>query len=237
MPPAKVTGSATDYREIDRWTDGVGWIAHPEEIMRRASHALRTDEGVWIVDPVDAAGVEELIAEFGEVAGIVILSNQHRRDADVFADRYNVPVFLPAPMEDVAAELDAPIEWIEPGDQLGEYELIEVAISTVLGADWFEYSLYDGETLLVGESLGTAPYLRVDDERLGVMLLRRLDPPRDTLGDLTPERVLGGHGAGVQEDAAAALEDALTNSRRHFPRALVENGLSQLRTVLAAIRT
>lgn len=235
--PAKVTAPATSYEPIDRWNDGVGWIAHPQEIMCRASHALRTDEGVWVVDPIDAAGIDELLAELGPVTGVVILSNYHRRDADPFADRYDVPVYLPTPMEDVAAELAAPIEWIDPGDRLGDYELREVAISSVLGADWFEYGLYDGETLVVGESVGAAPYLRVGDERLGVMLLRRLDPPRDTLGDLTPDRVLGGHGSGVDENAAAALKDALANSRRRFPQALVANGLDQLRTVLAAIRT
>lgn len=235
--PAKVTEAPTGFREIDRWEAGVGWIAHPEETMRRASHALATEEGVWLVDPLDAPGVEDLIAEFGDVAGVVVLSNYHRRDADVFARRHDVAVHVPAEMDDgVADDLAVPVERVAVGDRLGGYELVEVATGSVLGAEWDEFGLYDGETLVVGESVGRAPYFRVGDERLGVMLLRRLNPPREALADLEPERVLSGHGAGVDEDAAAALSEAMATSRRRFPRALVENGLRQVRAVVAAQR-
>ncbi|QLD90964.1 hypothetical protein HWV07_18695 [Natronomonas salina] len=232
--PAKVTDPATGYEEIDRWNGGVGWIAHPEETMERASHALATDEGVWLVDPVDADGIDDLLGEFGEVAGVVVLSNHHTRDAAVFANRHGVPVTLPASMTDVAGSLDAPVAYLDVGGTVGDYELLEVADS---GPAWREYALYDGETLVVSESVGGADYLRVGDERLGVMLLRRLTPPREAFADLSPERVLSGHGPGVHEDAAPALAEALTYSRRRFPSALLANGRSQLRTVAAAIRT
>ncbi|MFB6297393.1 MAG: hypothetical protein ABEH56_02610 [Salinirussus sp.] len=235
--PAKVTGPAETYREVDRWPAGVGWIAHPEETMRRASHALATADGVWVVDPVDAAGVDDLFAEFGDVAGVVVLSNYHRRDAGAVARRHDVPVFLPKPMTDLATTVDAPVECVAAGTTFGAYELFEVDVDSTLGVDWFEFGLYDGETLVVGESVGGAPYLRVGDERLGVMLLRRLSPPRDSLGGLEPERVLGGHGAGVHENAAAALSDALDNARRRYLRAVLENGPSQVRTALAAVRS
>jgi hypothetical protein len=234
--PAKVTNSPTGYKAIDRWEDGVGWLAHPGEIMRRASHALATEARVWLVDPLDAPGVDDLIAEYGDVAGVVVLSNYHARDAAAFARRYDVPVTVPEPMAGLVT-FDAPVETVPVGDSLGGYELIEVAVDGILGAEWHEYGLFDGETLVVGESVGAAPYLRAGDERLGVMLLRRLDPPRDALADRDPDRVLSGHGAGVHEDAAEALGEALDNSRRRFPRALLENGLHQIRTVLAALRT
>jgi len=232
--PAKVTAHATEYERIDAWEGGVGWIAHPEETMERAGHALATDDGAWLVDPVDAAGVAALIATVGDVAGVVVLSNHHVRDAAVFADRYDVPVTLPAPMTGVVADLDGPVERLDVGDAVGGYELLEVAHS---GETWQEYALYDGTTLVASESVGGADYLRAGDERLGVMLLRRLTPPRDAFADLAPERVLSGHGPGVHEDAAAALEDALRNARRRFPRALAANGLDQVRTVTAALRT
>jgi len=231
--PAKVTDRPIDYREVDRWEGGVGWIAHPEEIMQRASHALATEGGVWLVDPVDAEGVDDLIAEYGEVAGVVVLSNQHRRDADAFARRHGVAVALPETMKGVERELDAPVERLSVGETLGAYELLEVARSDA----WQEYALYDGETLVASESVGGAPYLRVGEERLGVMLPRRLTPPREALGGLDPERVLSGHGPGVHEDAAASLEDALANSRRRFPRAFLANGIDQIRTFTAALRT
>ncbi len=235
--PAKVTDDATGYREVDRWPGGVGWIAHPEETMRRASHALATDDGVYVVDPVDAPGVDDLLAEVGEVAGVVVLSNFHRRDAAAVAGRHGVAVHVPETMTDLAGDLPAPVELVEPGATLGGYELVPVDVGTPVGPDWHEYALYDGETLVVGESVGCAPYMRVGDERLGVMTLRRLDPPTEALADLEPDRVLSGHGSGVLEDGDEALAEALDGARRRLPRALVENGLSQVRTVLAAMRS
>lgn len=232
--PAKVTAPATDYLEIDRWSGGAGWVAHPEELMQRASHVLGTDDGAWLVDPIDAAGVDGLIGEFGDVAGVVVLSMYHVRDAAAFADRYDVPVTVPAPMTGVDDDVDAAVERLAVGDSIGDYELLEVANN---GSSWQEYGLYDGETLLVAESVGGADYMCAGDERLGVLLLSRLTPPREPLSGLDPERVLSGHGPGCHEDAGAALAEALDNSRRRFPRALLENGLTQLRTVAAAIRT
>lgn len=232
--PAKETGRADDPEVVDRWSGGVGWIAHPEETMERASHALATEEGVWVVDPIDADGVDELVASLGDVVGVVVLSNHHARDADAFAARYDVSVTLPTTMRGVGERLEAPIDRLAPGDSLGEYELLAVAQS---GETWQEYALYDGETLVASESIGGADYLRVGEERLGVMLLRRLTPPRAAFGDLSPQRVVSGHGPGIEEDAEAALSDALSNARRRFPRALAANGLSQVRTVAAALRT
>ena len=145
-----------------------------------------------------------------------------------------MPVTLPEPMTGVAGALSAPVERLAVDESVGEYELLEVAYG---GEAWQEYALYDGTTLVASESVGGADHQRVGDERLGVMLLRRLTPPRDALGDLSPERVLSGHGPGVKEDAAAALTDALENARQRFPRALLANGRKQAGTVLAAVRT
>lgn len=232
--PAKVTERATDPAVVDEWEGGVGWIAHPEETMERTSHALVTEGGTWLVDPVDADGVGDLLDPLGRVAGVVVLSNHHARNAAVFAERYGVAVTLPEPMTGVAEDVDAPVDRLAVGDAIGGYELLEVAHA---GGTWQEYALYDGETLVVSESVGGAEYMRVGDERLGVMLLRRLTPPRAAFGDLSPERVLSGHGPGVLGDADAALGEAIDHSRRRFPRALYENGRKQVGTVLAAIRT
>lgn len=235
--PAKATGAATGYTEGLRWEGGVEWLVHPEETMERASHALATDEGVYLVDPLDAPGVEDLVAEYGDVAGVVLLSNYHTRDAGLFARRHDVPVHVPAGIPDAELpELAVPLERPAVGDQLGGHELLEVATGTSLGAPWFEYALFDGETLRVGESVGTPDYFRVGDERLGVMLLRRLDPPRSLHG-LDPERVCSGHGRGLETEAAAALDAAVANARAGFPRALLRHGPKQVATVLAALRS
>ena len=188
--PAKATAEPTDPAVVDQWDGGVGWIAHPEETMERASHALSTDEGVWLVDPLCAPGVADLLADMGEVAGVILLSNYHLRDADVFAERYDVPVTLPASMTGLEDRLDAPVSRLEVGTAVGGYELFTVAHNPW----WQEYGLTDGETLVVGESVGTADYLRAGEEALGVMLLRRLTPPRAALAGRDPDRVLTGHG-------------------------------------------
>lgn len=73
------------------------------------------------------------------------------------------------------------------------------------------------------------------DERLGVYLFRRPVPPRSPFAGLDPERILVGHGTGVFERPGSALCDALDGAQRRFPRALAENGRTQLRAFLGAI--
>ncbi len=211
----RVDERATDFREIDRFDGGVGWIAHPDERMQRASHALEIDGKVWVIDPVDADGIDDLFAEFGEVTGVVVLLDRHKRDAAAIANRHDVPVFLPDFFEGVSEELDAPVaRFSRTLSDTG----IE-AQTVVNNRFWQEVALYnpaDG-TLVVPESVGRAAYFLAGSERLGVHPMRRAIPPRAELGRFTPERVLVGHGHGVMTDAATALEDALANSRRRTP--------------------
>ena len=205
----------TTLAEIDRFDGGVGWIAYPDETMQRASHALQTDEGLWLVDPVDADDLDALLAEFGDVAGVAVCLDRHKRDAAQIARRHDVSVHIPRWMSGVGSKLDAPIERV--GDQLGEtdYELFELRNSSV--PPWQEAGLYNPEngTLVVPESVGTASYFTVDGERLGVHPMLRIVPPRKTLGRFSPERLLVGHGEGVLDDTADALTTALAGSKRN----------------------
>jgi len=219
-----------DLREIDRWTDGVGWLAHPEEDAERASHAIRGDDGgVWLFDPVDAPGVDDLVAEFGDVAGVAVLSNYHARDAGRIAARHDVPVYLPEWTNRVADRLAADVRVERFAADLGDSGFRIRGRTPVPG--WRESVAYrptDG-TLYVPDLLGTASTYVVGDERLAVYVFRRPVPPRDLFAGLAPERVLVGHGTGVFADAPAALSRALDRSRAGFPRALRENGPTQLR--------
>jgi hypothetical protein len=83
---------------------------------------------------------------------------------------------------------------------------------------WQEAALFDGETLLVPEAVGTVVYFTTGDRPLGVHPALRAWPPRRALGDLAPEHIRVCHGAGIQTDAAAALRDALASARRTMPR-------------------
>ncbi|MFB6081509.1 MAG: hypothetical protein ABEJ67_01680, partial [Halanaeroarchaeum sp.] len=80
--PFREGGDAADPRVVDEWDAGVGWQAHPEETMQRTSHALAVDGDVWVIDPVDAEGVDDLVSDLGDVVGVVVLLDRHQRDAD-----------------------------------------------------------------------------------------------------------------------------------------------------------
>jgi len=233
-------GGEPDLHEIDRYDGGVGWIAYPEEAMERASHAVvvsndeadagdaddaddagdEADAGdaddIWVIDPVDAPGVDDLLDELGTVAGVVVGLDRHVRDADAVAARHDVPVYAPEWMAGIESDLDPGVDVERFGARLADtgFEAIRVRDSSV--PPWQEVGLFDGETLIVPESLGTATYFRGDRERLGVHPMLRLTPPTALTG-LNPERVLVGHGVGVHERAAIAVEDALTDSRRKAP--------------------
>lgn len=221
--PLKATYQASGFEEIDRWEGGVGWMAHPEETMQRASHALVTDDDeVWLIDPVDAPGIDDLLAAFGTVAGVVVTMDRHRRDSASIANRHDVSVHLPG-WVDVA--VDAPTRQFRRRLDETPYRAIEVV--DVPG--WHEAALYDETTgtLVVGEALGTAPYFLTNRERLGVHPMLRLFPPR-VLASVSPRRILLGHGAGIFDDAVGSLQDALDNSRRRTPRLLAKTVRSLL---------
>lgn len=232
--PLRRSGPGGDPREVDRWDGGVGWIAHPDERMRRASHALSVEGEVWLVDPVDAADVESVYADLGEVVGVVVALDRHERDAAAFARRHDVPVYVPRWMKGAAPD-GVPVEYFDDYLPGTGYRAVPVVDQPV----WKEVALYDGPdapepsldpaaeagppgdgdgtTLLVPESVGTASYFLADGERLGVHPARRALPPRRALGGLTPDRVLVGHGPGVTERADRALADALGGARRRMP--------------------
>jgi hypothetical protein len=228
--PAKGTGLGT-FNEVDAFDGGVGWLAHPDEAMERTSHALVEDGDVWLVDPVDAEGLDDRLAGMGRVRGVIVLYHYHRRDASAIAARHDVPVLLPAGMTKLSDDdLAAPVRRFEGRLDDTGYYLREVTTSRF----WQEWALFDGETLVVGESLGTAEYFLAPGERLGVSLVRRPMPPREPLADLDPERVLCGHGEGVFADAAGELRRALVEARRTAPRMYLRHGSTLARNVLSA---
>jgi hypothetical protein len=216
--PMKKTG-IPDEPDVTEWDGGFSWVAHPEETMLRASHALATDAGAWIVDPVDFAGLDDRIADLGGVAGVAVLLDRHERDAAAVARRHDVPVSAPAWMDGVAGESGVPVRGFE--GRLGDtaYRGRRVLDNRV----WQECALFDGETLLVPEAVGTAPYFRAGSERLGVHPMLRLLPPRRQLGGLDPDRILTGHGTGVFENGDKALADALAGARWRAPAAYLRS--------------
>ena len=90
-------------------------------------------------------------------------------------------------------------------------------------------------TLLCADALGTLPFFRAGDEAIGVHPLLRLVPAARTRA-VELERVLVGHGAGLDANAAPAVREAIaTAPRRRLPRAWLA-AISAVRSASAASR-
>lgn len=190
---------------VTEWSDGFSWIAQPDEKPRRASHALSTADGVWVVDPVDAEGLDDRLADLGTVTGVVVLLDRHTRDAAAVASRHDVAVSLPDWMALGREKLDSDPELFT--DRLPEtsYELHTV-IDT---GDWEEAILYSDakDTLVVPEAVGTSPGFRADGQPLGVHPV--LDSPPKQLSEWSADRILVGHGESLHEGGASHLDEVL----------------------------
>ena len=181
---------------------GLSWIAAEPAYMQRASYALATDGGVWLVDPVDGDGLGDLIAPLGDVRGVLQLLDRHPRDGAALAARYGVPL------------LRVPFTGI-PGTP---FSVIRVANRPW----WREAALWwPRHRALIGpEALGTVGYFCAPGAALGVHPLLRVVPPR-MLGGLDPFHLLPGHGEPLSgDDVAGAIEETLRRSRRDIPRVL-----------------
>jgi hypothetical protein len=184
------------------------WLAHPDERMQRASTAIALDSSWLLVDPVDHPGLDDVLVRRGEVYGVCVLLDRHRRDADAIASRLGVPVYTPG----VLAGHGRPLRL--PGVE-------ERRIPAVPG--WNEAALWlpDRRLLVCADVLGTAEYfLSAAGDPIGVHPLLRLRPPRRALGDLGVESVAVGHGPPLVGAAGPAVERALATARRALPRTL-----------------
>lgn len=207
----------TGLRVIDEWPGGFGWIAHPDEYLKRASHAVKSPEGLWLIDPVETDQLADLLATRDPVAGVLVTLDRHTRDADQLARKHDVRVCLPNPLSHLRREFDAPTSTLGPFTRATGF-----SASIVLDLPgWREVALYDGTggTLLVGDTLGTAPYFSPPGERLSVHPMLRLVPPAGRFIAFAPERILVGHGEGIMEGGSDALRAAFSAPRRGIPRA------------------
>ncbi|MFB6162888.1 MAG: hypothetical protein ABEJ86_05560 [Halococcoides sp.] len=191
------------------------WIADPDERMERASHAISVEGETWLIDPVACEGLHERLDDRPPVAGVAVLLDRHRRDADLLARSFDVPVAIPEAM-DIDDAFDAPVHRID--GTLGETAIqVETLIDWPV---WTEATAYheSSETLIVPEAVGTAAYERSGGERVGIHPALRLIPPR-SLGRFGPDHLLVGHGHPICADASDALDDALASARRRAPAA------------------
>jgi hypothetical protein len=205
--------SRVGWQPVDESADSFGWIE--DRGMRRTSHALLVEGRVWLIDPFDAPGLEERVRALGSPAGVLQLLDRHSRDCALWAARLGVGHHR---------------AWDELG--AAPFETLPVCRNRW----WREVALWEprSRTLVCADALGTLPFFRAGDEPIGVHPLLRLTPPR-ALARVAPERVLVGHGAGIEADAATAVGRAIATARRRLPRAWVA-AISAVRSGRAASR-
>src|SRR4051812_5352136 len=197
--------ASVQWQPVDEWDGGCGWVA--EERLQRTSHALKLDGGVWLIDPVDGEGAEEHVRSLGDPVGVLQLLDRHNRDGEALAERLGVPLHR---------------AW-----ESSPFPVLRVRDVRV----WREVALWDAEsaTLVCADALGTLEYFRAGRERIGWHPLVRPLPPRSFAG-IEPARILVGHGPGIFEGAAEALDDLVRHGRGRTPAAL----LSAAKAVWAA---
>ena len=94
-------------RFVDELEDGFGWTE--AQRMRRTSHALAVGGRVWLIDPIDADGLEDRIRTLGEPAGVIQLIDRHNRDGTALAARLGVPLHVvPLSLPGITSKRDLP---------------------------------------------------------------------------------------------------------------------------------
>ncbi len=181
---------------ITRHAVGLTWTE--PGFMVRTSHALRSDDRVWLVDPFDDGPALREAESLGTPAGVFQLLDRHNRDCEAIADRLGVPLLR---LPDRAP--DTPFEVVRVLSRPGWHE----------AALWWERE----RALIVAEAVGTAPPFALG-RRAGVHPMLRLTPPRAQFAPYRPSMLLVGHGASIDADAATALDDALAHARSDIPR-------------------
>jgi hypothetical protein len=185
---------------IQRHSLGVTWVETTG--MRRAAHALRADGRVWLVDPFEDPVALSAATELGTPAGVIQLLDRHNRDCGAIAQRLEVPLLRVPERVD-----DSPF----------------TVLSVISRPWWREVALWwEAErTLVVAEAVGTVPAFTLG-RQVGIHPMLRLRPPRGPLTARSPERLLVGHGAAVQSDAAAAIDDALSGALTDIPQLVLK---------------
>jgi hypothetical protein len=200
---------------VARGRYGLSWRPADEGRMLRTSHALAADDRLWLVDPVDCDGLDGLIASLGDPAGIVLTVDRHARDAVAIAARLGVPVLADRALGRAERATERFSDRV-PGSPLHSIPIP----GRGLRRWWREAAVWwpEARVLVVGETLGDAPYFLLDDERLGLHPFRRSQPPMELL-PCAPETILVGHGDGIPVGAEAPLRDTLQHGpgrRRPF---------------------
>lgn len=208
------TDGATAW--IGAFGDITTWIAHPDEVIERASHLLELGDRTYLLEPLDFPELDTLVDDV-DLTGVIVLMDRHTRDTDAIASRYGLEVFVPDAVPQARSKLD--VETHSLDDELAG---IDVEIVQIVERRWWqEVALWlpMTATLVVPEAVGTSAQFTVGDDRIGCHPGLRLRPPRRALDGLEPFRLFVGHGQPVDPVEPGEFEHVLSTARRKLPRA------------------
>ncbi len=183
--------------QVDEHPFGISWVI--DEPAARASHALKVDGRVYIIDPVEHPAALERIEVLGPVAAVVQLLDRHNRDCAAIAEKLGV------------AHLRMP-EAI-PSTPLQAIRVVDLR-------RWREVALWwpRRDVLVVPEALGTSSIWTADHGVVGLHPILRPLPPKALRG-YRPAYLLTGHGPPVKgPDARDGVEWAYDRARADIPR-------------------
>ena len=183
--------------QVDEHPFGISWVI--DEPAARASHALKVDGRVYIIDPVEHPAALERIEVLGPVAAVVQLLDRHNRDCAAIAEKLGV-----AHLRIPEAIPNTPLQ----------------AIRVVDLRRWREVALWwpRRDVLVVPEALGTSSIWTADHGVVGLHPILRPLPPKALRG-YRPAYLLTGHGPPVKgPDARDGVEWAYDRARADIPR-------------------
>ena len=183
--------------QVDEHPFGISWVI--DEAGSRASHALKVEGQVYVIDPVEHEAALERIEVLGPVAAVVQLLDRHNRDCAAIARKLGVP-HLRMP----EAIPNTPLETIRVVDL----------------RRWREVALWwpEPEVLVVPEALGTVDAFTAGHGAVGMHPVLRPLPPKALRG-MRPEHLLVGHGPPVAgADARDGVDWAYAHARTDIPR-------------------
>lgn len=200
---------------------GCSWSPDPAAATALHSHALRVDDSVWVIDPIDGPTLDELLIDLGgDVTDVVVLLDRHMRDSIAVAARHDARLHV------VAGSLRqaVPEHALRFDDELDGSPFTVVPVREMAKV-WNERALWwaEHDLLVIAESVGSARgFVGSADGALAVHPMLRLTPPRASFAQAAPKVVLCGHGAPVEDDATDELRHALEVSRRGTPKLAVD---------------
>ena len=205
-PKLRSVAKADDFEEIRPGL--LIWQAYDRTVKADLfSTALATDEGLFVVDPIelDSDSLDQL-ARDTTPAGIIVTNTNHLRSADTYVQKFSVPLF--AHRESLKEGTPDFIEVEDGGNIAGELQVIRIE-----GAPAGEIGLYypnDGGTLVIGDAL-----INFEPHGFAFLPHKYCEDPRSMRKSLQKllrfeaERMLFAHGTPIVSGASARLRELL----------------------------